>query len=59
VHANVLNASQVAVGATAGIFLFREPLNDWLLCGIVLTIVGIALYGHPRQKRGSPQMKPP
>jgi len=57
VHANVLNASQVALGATAGIFLFREPHNVWLLGGILLTIVGITLYGHPRQKKELPQTK--
>lgn len=49
VHANVLSASQLALGALAGIFLFREPHNLWLLSGIALTIAGITLYGRPRR----------
>jgi len=57
VHANVLSASQVALGALAGIFLFREPHNLWLLCGIALTIAGITLYGHPRRET-KPAMRP-
>jgi DME family drug/metabolite transporter len=47
VHANVLNASQVAMGAVAGIILFRESLNGWMILGICLTIVGILLIGRP------------
>jgi len=53
VHANVLNASQVALGATAGILLFHEAYNPWLIWGIALTIVGVALYGHTRSKQES------
>jgi len=51
VHANVLSASQVALGATAGILLFREPYNLWLFGGIVATLTGITLFGHPRSKK--------
>lgn len=51
VHANVLSASQVALGAMAGILLFREPYNPWLLGGIALTITGITLFGHARRKK--------
>jgi drug/metabolite transporter (DMT)-like permease len=50
VHANVLNASQVALGAAAGILLFHEPRETWLLLGIALMIAGIMLFGHPRRK---------
>jgi DME family drug/metabolite transporter len=50
-HANVLNASQVALGATAGILLFHEPYNHWILIGITLTITGITLFGQPRARR--------
>ncbi len=51
VHANVLSASQVALGATAGILLFHESYNLWLLGGIALTITGIAFFQHPRRKK--------
>lgn len=51
VHANVLNASQVALGAAAGILLFHEPYNAGLLCGIALTVAGITLFGHPRLRK--------
>lgn len=51
VHANVLSASQVALGAIAGIFVFHEQHNLWLLGGVALTITGITLFGHPA--RGS------
>jgi len=43
VHANVLNASQVAMGALAGVMVFRESLSVWLMLGICLTTVGILL----------------
>ena len=45
VHVNVLNASQVAMGAIAGIKLFNESWNAWLLAGVLLTIVGVVLVG--------------
>ena len=48
VHVNMLNSSQVAIGALAGIFLFHEPFNIWILSGIVLIIVGIGLFGQPQ-----------
>ena len=46
VHANVLNASQVAMGAIAGIQLFNESWNVWLLAGVLLTMIGVALVGR-------------
>ena len=45
VHVNVLNSSQVAMGAIAGITLFNESWNVWLLAGVLLTIVGAILVG--------------
>jgi drug/metabolite transporter (DMT)-like permease len=51
VHANVLNASQVALGAMAGIFLFHESHNSWLLAGIILTVVGVILFGQPASRQ--------
>lgn len=50
VHANVINASQVAFGAVAGILLFREASNLWLIAGIGLTVAGIIHIGRPEQQ---------
>ncbi len=46
VHANVINASQVALAAVAGMLLFSEPSNGWLVAGILLTVVGIFQIGN-------------
>ena len=48
VHANVLNASQVAMGAMAGVILFHESLDALSLLGVALTIVGIILFRQPQ-----------
>ena len=42
-HANVLSASQVAMGVVAGMLLFNEPPGPWLILGVCLTIAGIIL----------------
>lgn len=56
VHANILNVSQIALGAAAGMLLFGEPLNSWLLAGIVLTLIGIVVFGRPGSSAaGEPQ----
>jgi len=47
VHANVLSASQVAMAAVAGILIFQESPNLWLLLGVVLTLLGIFLIDRP------------
>lgn len=52
VHANVLNASQVAMGAVAGIILFHESLNQWMILGVCLTVVGAILIGRPADSNG-------
>ncbi|MEE8450582.1 MAG: DMT family transporter [Thermoguttaceae bacterium] len=44
VHANMLNASQVAMAAIAGMTMFNEPLTPWLAVGVALTLVGIVLF---------------
>jgi drug/metabolite transporter (DMT)-like permease len=46
VRANVLNASQVAMAALAGMMLFQEPRNIWVVWGIALAIAGILLIGQ-------------
>jgi DME family drug/metabolite transporter len=48
VHANVLNASQVALASVAGILIFKEDPNPWLVLGIVATIIGIVLIDRPK-----------
>jgi len=50
VHANVLNASQVALGAIAGFLLFQESPNPLLQAGIALTIAGIFIFRPPVAK---------
>jgi drug/metabolite transporter (DMT)-like permease len=47
VHANVLSASQVAMSALAGMFIFFEPPNGWILLGVALTVLGIFLVDRP------------
>lgn len=38
---NLMNASQVAFGAVAGIFWFSEPSNVYLITGIILTVIAV------------------
>jgi drug/metabolite transporter, DME family len=45
VRVNLVNSSQVAMAALAGILLFGEDLTLWLGAGIALTIVGLAVMG--------------
>ena len=47
VRANMLNASQVAIGALAGLMLFKEPASPWLFLGVLLTVFGICLIDRP------------
>ena len=49
VHANAVNASQVAMAAVAGIVLFAEPITVWLLLGVCLTIFGIVWIDRPEE----------
>jgi len=49
VHANVLNASQVAMAALAGLWFFNEPLTVWLGLGVLLTIIGVAAIDRPEE----------
>ena len=52
VHANVVTASQVAMAACAGMILFHEPPNVFLLFGICLTIGGILSFDRPADGGG-------
>lgn len=49
VYANAVNASQVAMAAVAGMTIFREPPNPWLLLGVGLTIIGIVWIDRPAE----------
>lgn len=46
-YANVVSASQVAIASVAGMLLFHELPNAWLILGICLTIVGILGFDRP------------
>jgi drug/metabolite transporter, DME family len=47
VHANVLNATQVALAAVAGVLFFHEPPTPWLILGVCTTIAGVILIDRP------------
>ena len=49
VAVNLINASQVAMAATAGVILFAEPITWPLLIGIVLTFVGLMVLASRRR----------
>jgi drug/metabolite transporter (DMT)-like permease len=46
VAVNLLNASQVAMAAVAGVILFSEPLTATLIGGILLTFVGLLVMAN-------------
>ncbi len=50
VRVNLLNASQVAMCAIAGVWFFSEDLTVWLAVGTTLTIVGLVLMGLKKNK---------
>ena len=52
VRVNLLNASQAAMCAAAGVLLFDEPLTVWLAVGTGLTVAGLVLLGV-REHRGA------
>jgi len=47
VRVQTLNAMQVAIAAMAGVLLFHELPNPWLVLGVTLTVVGIFLMDGP------------
>jgi len=49
IHVNALNASQVAMAAIAGFVLFHEPLSFALVCGVLMTGVGLLMMRRLRQ----------
>ena len=48
---NVVNASQNAICAAAGVMLFSEPLTTPLVAGCVLTVVGMMVIDTGRRPR--------
>ena len=50
---NMLNASQVAMAAVAGVVLFHELLSPWLIVGVALTLAGIFLMDRPPEQSGT------
>jgi drug/metabolite transporter (DMT)-like permease len=59
VKVSLLNASQIALAALAGVMLFDEPNTFWLLAGTALTILGLVLSARRdpssgRRARGKP-----
>lgn len=58
VRVNLLNASQAAMAATAGVVLFGEPNTWWLRLGTLLTIVGLVLTARRERKSSAPDLSP-
>ncbi len=50
VAVNLINASQVAMAAIAGIILFAEPVTASLLIGIALTLIGLGILAGRRRR---------
>lgn len=48
-YVNIVNASQVAMAAAAGVVLFDEPTTAWLYAGLILTFVGLTVNRRPRR----------
>jgi drug/metabolite transporter (DMT)-like permease len=46
-YVNIVNASQVAMAAAAGVLLFQEPTTAWLFAGVALTAIGLVLNRRP------------
>jgi drug/metabolite transporter (DMT)-like permease len=54
VAVNLINASQVAMAAVAGVVLFAEPVTAPLVVGIGLTFGGLAILANRRRTRPGP-----
>ena len=50
VAVNLINASQVAMAAIAGIILFAEPITASLMIGIALTLLGLGILASRRRR---------
>jgi drug/metabolite transporter, DME family len=52
VAVNLINASQVAMAAVAGVLLFAEPVTSSLIIGLALTILGLVILGYRARATG-------
>jgi len=57
VAVNLINASQVAMAAVAGIILFDEMITPSLIAGIVLTFVGLLVLASRKKQRSTIAME--
>ncbi|MEX0792884.1 MAG: EamA family transporter [Pirellulaceae bacterium] len=48
-YVNSLNASQNAMAAVAGVLLFQEPLTVYLIVGVILTALGLAMMSRKQE----------
>ena len=55
VAVNLINASQVAMAAVAGVMLFAEPITAPLVIGIMLTLAGLLILA---KRRGPAEPEP-
>lgn len=55
VAVHLLNASQVAMAAIAGVVLFGEPMTAGLILGIALTMAGLLVLATKRTTQDIPQ----
>ncbi|TWU40811.1 DMT family transporter [Novipirellula artificiosorum] len=58
VAVNLINASQVAMAATAGVILFSEPVTLPLLVGIALTFAGLMVLASGRRGKNGASETP-
>lgn len=59
VRVNLLNASQTAMAAMAGVVLFGEPNTGWLQAGTALTILGLLLSARRERRAPAASAFPP
>ena len=58
VAVNLLNASQVAMAAIAGIIFFAEPITGSLIVGICLTLTGLLVLVQRNHRAGKKPIEP-
>lgn len=59
VAVNLINGSQVAMAAIAGVLLFAEPITPTLLVGVGLTITGLAVLIRSQLRERKLRTRPP
>lgn len=57
VAVNLINASQVAMAAVAGILLFGEKITPSLIAGITLTFIGLLVLASRKKQRATIAME--